>query len=92
MKWVPVPFSIPNELFSLVRATDSASRIKTVEIIYPLILAIVLAECRRSSLIKYFTFKNSITKHQIYYAFCFIEKYWQIFTLFNIFRYSDMIF
>ena len=57
MKWVPVPFSIPNELFSLVRATDSDSRIKTVEIIYPLILAIVLAECLRSSLIKYFTFK-----------------------------------
>jgi hypothetical protein len=38
MKWVPVPFSMPNELFSLVSVTDRTSRIKRVEIAYPLTL------------------------------------------------------
>jgi hypothetical protein len=60
MKCVPVPRNIPNELFSFVRVTDNTSRIKTVEIVYPLILAIVLAECLRSSFIKYFIFKTSV--------------------------------
>jgi hypothetical protein len=42
MKWVPVPFSIPNELFSLVSVTDSTIRINRVAIKYPLMLEIVL--------------------------------------------------
>ena len=42
MKCVPVPFSIPNELFSLVNVTDRTSRIKSVEMAYPLMLATVL--------------------------------------------------
>jgi hypothetical protein len=42
MKWVPVPFSIPKELFSLVSVTDRTSRIKSVEMAYPLMLATVL--------------------------------------------------
>jgi hypothetical protein len=32
MKWVPVPFSIPNELFSFESVTDNRRMIKTVEI------------------------------------------------------------
>jgi len=44
IKWVPVPFSIPNESFSFDLVTDKTIRIKRAAIIYPLILATVLHE------------------------------------------------